>query len=116
MTERELQEAVARMCRDLGLFHKHDPDSRWNRDSGWPDSFIMNQRTGRVMFRELKTQSGTLSREQKIMGYALSAGGHDWRVWRPADLLDGTVAAQLCALAGVRQRPRQGTDTHREHE
>lgn len=107
MTERELQEAVRAMCAGPGLagvlFHYHPHDSRRSA-AGWPDSVILNWHTGRLMFRELKTRAGVLSAAQKRVGYALTAGGHDWQVWRPADLLDGTIAAQLCALAGLRQR------------
>jgi len=103
MTEAELQEHVRVLCRDLGLYHYHAHDSRRSA-GGFPDSWIINMRTGRAMFRELKTQSGQLSADQKALGYALTAGGHDWAVWRPNDLLDGTIAAQLCQLAAVRQR------------
>jgi hypothetical protein len=114
MTEAELQESVRRMCADLGLYHYHPHDSR-KSEGGWPDSVILNLRTGRLALRELKTQSGTLSSDrrlpsgivipgQKTIGYALTAGGHDWQVWRPSDLLDGTIAAQLCQLAGLKAR------------
>ena len=100
MTERELQEHVRKLCGDLGLYHYHTHDSRRSQQ-GFPDSLIMNLRTGRVLWRELKTQSGKLSHDQKIISYALAAGGHDWQVWRPADLMDGRIAAQLVALAGL---------------
>jgi hypothetical protein len=103
MTEAELQESVRRMCADLGLYHYHPHDSRRSA-SGFPDSWILNKRTGRVIYRELKTQSGQLTSEQKAIGYALTAGGHDWQVWRPNDLLDGTIGAQLCQLAGLKAR------------
>ena len=101
MTERELQEQVRLMCTQLGLYHYHTHDSR-RSNSGFPDSFIMNRRTGRIFWRELKTQSGQITSEQRAVGYALAAGGHDWSVWRPADLLDGSIAAALAALAGLK--------------
>ena len=56
------------------------------------------------MFRELKTQAGKLTAEQRMMGYALAAGGHDWAVWRPSDLFDGSIGTQLAVLAGSRVR------------
>lgn len=99
MTERELQNQVQLMCAQLGLYHYHAHDSRRSA-SGFPDSWIINLRTGRAMFRELKTATGQLTPEQKHLGYALAAGGHDWQVWRPADLRDGTIARQLAHLAG----------------
>ena len=101
MTERELQEQVRLMCTQLGLYHYHTHDSR-RSNSGFPDSFIMNRRTGRLIWRELKTQYGQITSDQRAVGYALTAGGHDWAVWRPADLLDGSIAAELAALAGLK--------------
>lgn len=109
MTERELQEAVRLMCAQLGLYHYHPHDSR-RSSAGWPDSVIISHRpglpgTGRgIIFRELKTQSGQLSADQKQVGYLLLACGLSWEVWRPADLFDGTIGAQLAALAGHRAR------------
>ena len=99
MTERELQEQVRLMCAQLGLYHYHAHDSRRSQ-GGFPDSWIISLRTGQAMFRELKSQAGKLTYEQKSLGYALRAGGHDWAVWRPANLLDGSIAAQLGQLAG----------------
>ncbi len=101
MTERELQEAVRRMCADLGLYHYHPHDSRRSQ-AGWPDSVIIGPT--RAIFRELKTQSGQLSADQRHVGYLLTAAGLSWEVWRPADLIDGTIGAQLAALAGLRTR------------
>jgi hypothetical protein len=103
MTEAELQESVRHMCADLGLYHYHTYDSRRSQN-GFPDSVIINMKTGRVLWRELKTQAGMLDPTQKAIGYALTAGGHDWQVWRPADLRDGTIGAQLCQLAGLKAR------------
>lgn len=103
MTERELQEQVRLMCAQLGLYHYHTHDSRRSQ-AGWVDSTIINTRTGRLMFRELKTQSGQMTADQKMIGYALTAGGFDWALWRPADLIDGAIAAELAALAGLKVR------------
>ncbi len=101
MTERELQDQVALMCRQLGLYHYHTHDSR-RSNAGWPDSVIIGPH--RAIFRELKSQAGRLSSEQRNVGYLLTAAGLSWEVWRPADLLDGTIGAQLAALAGHRVR------------
>jgi len=103
MTERELQEQVRLMCTQLGLYHYHTHDSRHSAP-GFPDCWILNARTGRVIYRELKTQTGQLTTRQKALGYALTAGGHDWTVWRPHDLMDGSVGAELAALAGHKVR------------
>lgn len=89
------------MCADLGLYHYHPHDSR-RSEGGWPDSVIIGR--DRAIFRELKSQAGKLTSEQRHVGYLLTAAGLSWEVWRPADLVDGTIGAQLAALAGHRVR------------
>jgi hypothetical protein len=101
MTEAELQDKVRQMCDQLGLYHYHPHDSRRSA-KGWPDSVIISQRTRRMIFRELKTESGTLTSEQKRVGYLLVAAGEDWAVWRPHDLSDGSIGAELAELSGRR--------------
>jgi hypothetical protein len=103
VTERELQEHVRLMCAQLGLYHYHTHDSR-RSSGGFPDSWIINLKTGRAIFRELKAQAGKLTADQRMLGYALAAGGHDWAVWRPSDYADGTIGTQLAILAGARVR------------
>lgn len=98
LTEADLQAQVTSMCAQLGLYHYHPHDSRRSA-AGWPDSVIISGRAGRIMFRELKTQAGKLTPEQRKVGYMLTACGLDWCVWRTNDLLDGTIATQLAALA-----------------
>jgi S-formylglutathione hydrolase FrmB len=99
MTETELQEQVRAYCADLGLFHYHTHDSRHSA-KGFPDSFIMNKRTGQIMFRELKNATRQATGEQKAFAYACAAGGHDWALWRPADLDSRRILTELCDLAG----------------
>ncbi len=98
MTEAELQEHVRYMCAQLGLYHYHPHDSRRSQ-GGWPDSAMINLRTGAIMYRELKGTTGQLTREQRLVGYAMRAGCHDWDVWRPEDLACGRIARELAALA-----------------
>lgn len=98
-----LQAEVSAICARLGLFCYHVPDSRRLKGmAGFPDCWILNMRTGRVLYAELKSQSGQQTGEQKAVMYALQAGKHDYVLWRPSDLLDGTLGATLCALAGHR--------------
>ena len=97
MPERELQEAVRRLCAGLGLFHYH-PHNSARSEAGWPDSTIIGRR---VLFRELKSECGRLSPEQAEVGRRLKAAGQNWRVWRPSDLLSGQIAKELTEVAGV---------------
>ncbi len=51
--------------------------------NGWPD--VVLARSGAVLFRELKTDGGTLSPDQTEWGQLLLSAGLDWKVWRPGD-------------------------------
>lgn len=98
MTERELQEHVRQLCADLDLYHYHPHNSRRSAP-GWPDSVIVSR--GGILFRELKTEHGSLSPEQRHVGDLITRAGGNWRVWRPRDLLDGQIAKELTELAAV---------------
>jgi hypothetical protein len=98
-----LQAEVEKACARLGLYCYHARIPYGSR-KGWPDCVIMNMATGQMMFRELKSASGQLSSEQKAVGYALKAGGHDYAVWRPADWIGGHIGTALARLAGHRPR------------
>lgn len=92
MTEAVLQKRV----RDLAIVHgwkfQHPYDSR-RSDPGWPDCVI--GRTGRLLVRELKTQKGRVSPDQREWLAILESCGIDAGIWRPVDLLDGTIDREL---------------------
>jgi hypothetical protein len=91
MTEAELQALVADACKHFGLHHYHTHDSR-RSTSGFPDSVIVGVR---VLYRELKDDTGKLSVAQRSWGSRLTAAGADWQVWRPADWHSGLILRQL---------------------
>jgi len=97
MPEAQLQNKVHLMCKDLGLYHFH-PYSMQRSEPGWPDSTIIGNR---VLYRELKSQYGRLTKEQTEVSYRLKAAGQNWRIWRPSDLLSGQIAAELAEVAAV---------------
>lgn len=103
MTERELQHHVAILCRDLGLWHYHTWNSQ-RSEPGWPDCVILGGAT--ALFRELKSERGRLTPEQRRCGSLLTRAGLDWCVWRPRDLADGTIARQLAAITACAVSPR----------
>jgi VRR-NUC domain len=95
MSEAELDGHVRSIAADLRLMRYHTHDSR-RSPAGFPDLVF----AGRwVMFRELKTEKGKLSEAQKEWLHALGLAGADVGVWRPTDLLNGTVAKELAAVA-----------------
>lgn len=87
-----LEANVLRLMADLGLWGYHTHDSR-RSEKGWPDWVILGPSGS--LFRELKSERGTLSVEQRRVGSRLLRAGLDWSTWRPSDLFAGTIARQL---------------------
>ena len=95
MLEADLQSKVLRLARDLGYeltYHTHD--SR-RSNPGFPDLVLLSMRRGRLLYRELKTERGQVSPDQRRWLIALRDVGADAGVWRPTDLLDGTILRDL---------------------
>jgi hypothetical protein len=107
MSERELENALRRILKDLpNVWHRHETDSR-GATPGVPDWMFLRlgSPSGAAMWRELKTEKGRLSQAQKVCIAAMEAAGLDVAVRRPSDLLSGTLARELAALAGLGVKP-----------
>ena len=94
--EAHLRELIADL--DLWGFHPHTSQ---RSAKGWPDWVIIGPR--KVIFRELKSQHGALTPEQRQVGEMLQRAGQSWRVWRPSDLLSGQIARELTEVAGLQE-------------
>lgn len=95
MSEKDFQTGVLKLARFHGFtlrYHTHD--SRRSAP-GFPDLILVNPGARRVLYRELKTNKGRVSPDQREWLDGLTACGMDAGVWRPNDLDDGTVLAQL---------------------
>src|SRR5271157_26495 len=86
MSEAQLEEHVRELCKGLGI------------TPGVPDDILIGPQG--VMWRELKTMRGKVTRAQQLLGEALLAAGQDWGVWRPGDLLSWRIARELVELSG----------------
>ena len=95
-----LDSHVRRLLADLGLWGYHVRNSRGS-ERGWPDWVIIGNR---VLFRELKTERGALSVEQREVGAKLQRAGQSWGVWRPRDLLSGKIVRELTGISMVQGR------------
>jgi hypothetical protein len=95
-TEKQFQETVKKLARFWGWcgFHisfSHGAvsgvhllglgDDHYD-SNGFPDWVFVRDR---ILFRELKTQRGTVSSDQKRWRRKLEAAGADYEVWRPGD-------------------------------
>lgn len=90
-TESEFQAQVLAVAKTFGFqltYHTHD--SR-RSNPGFPDLVLLHVRTGRLIFAELKTQTGRVRPEQEQWINAFRLGGHVAEVWRPADYVSGRI-------------------------
>ena len=101
MTERELELEVLAIAKGLRLMVRRVPDSRRiievQLGRGFPDLEILGPHA--LLFAELKTEGGILSRDEKRWRYALEAAGQRYVVWRPQHLVNHHVELELRQLA-----------------
>jgi hypothetical protein len=50
---------------------------------GWPDLVMVHPQRGLILYREIKGNNETVSKDQAEWGARLSIAGGDWNVWRP---------------------------------
>lgn len=93
-----LEAHLRKLLADLGLWGYHVRNSIGS-ERGWPDWVIIGP--GGIRYRELKSEAGTLSVDQRKVGAMLTRAGANWAVWRPRDLLNGTIERQLREIAAV---------------
>lgn len=94
MRESALQDQVEAMAFDLGWKTYHTHDSR-RSNPGWPDLALVHPTRGLFMVRELKTQRGRVSPEQREWLDALTNAGINASIWRPMDYVNHTVLREL---------------------
>lgn len=100
MSEKALDSNIRRLLHALGLAPTsfHPPDGTGRYRAGFPDWVIVGP--GGILYRELKSQKGRLSAEQRVWLEALRTAGADADVWRPEDWMSGRIQRELTALAG----------------
>jgi hypothetical protein len=101
MSEDELMEKIRVMCYDLRLLVFHAYDSRRSWGPGFPDLVIVGP--GGILFVEVKNAVNSLRVDQRRWGSAIFRAGGLWAIWRPAQLVNGTIARQLAAIAGLKE-------------
>lgn len=92
MLEADLQNTIIEMCGWFGLYVYHTHDSRKSA-GGFPDLVIIGDHG--VLYRELKTEKGHLSKDQAEVLERLRKAGQDAAVWRPSDLALGAIRGEL---------------------
>lgn len=82
LTEKDLQSLVLDVARIAGWRHYHTFNSKHSA-SGFPDLVFVGH--GRIVFAELKSETGKLSDKQKLWIEDLLKNGAEVHVWRPRD-------------------------------
>jgi hypothetical protein len=98
LTEKEWQAQVlqlAKLCGWKKAFHVYD--SRRSH-TGWPDLVLVRER---LVFAELKTETGKVSPAQWEWLDALGYAGAEVYVWRPSDLEQVAATLRRRAQNGV---------------
>lgn len=96
MLEKHFQGGVIKLAQSLGWMVAHfrpslNRSGRWQTavsgdGAGFPDLVLVHEKTGAVLFAELKRDSGKLTPEQERWRAALSKDGGRHCIWRPKDL------------------------------
>lgn len=82
--EEEFQTQVIQLARLRGWRVYHTHDSRHSA-AGFPDLVLVRERDGRLLFAELKSNTGRLTLDQRSWLAALRACGVPAFVWTPED-------------------------------
>lgn len=99
MTEAELMTEIRGLVDEYELQAFHESDSRRSWGKGFPDLVIAGP--GGCIYRECKTEHGSLSPEQREWKRVLQASGQRWALWRPTQLVNGTIETELAAVASI---------------
>jgi hypothetical protein len=82
LTEKAWQNQIIELATFCGWVHYHTYDSRRSA-AGWPDLVLC--RPPQLIFVELKTAKGRVTRAQAEWQAWLVACGQEFYVWRPSD-------------------------------
>lgn len=98
MSEDELQGHIVEASKLIRWYSYHTFDSR-HSVPGFPDLVMVNEFQQRVIFSELKKQSGRQSASQlrweRLLRAVSPAVRIEFYLWRPSDWLDGSIGRIL---------------------
>jgi hypothetical protein len=83
MTEAQWQRTITDLAETLGWLVYHTYDSR-RSEPGFPD-LVLVRAGDRVVFAEIKRETGRLTDDQAQWWWALERAGAEIYVWRPSD-------------------------------
>ena len=83
MTEKQWMAKVVAAAEEMRWKTYHTYDSR-KSEPGFPD-LVLVRRDDRVIYAELKSQTGKLTPAQDIWRQYLLSAGAEYHIWRPSD-------------------------------
>jgi hypothetical protein len=95
LTEDQFQSQVIQLAKLHGyelIYHTHD--SRRSQP-GFLDLVLISTRRKLALFRELKTETGKVSKDQLAWITGMQLVGLNAGVWRPSDLTNGHILNDL---------------------
>ena len=84
ISEKQFQKQIIGAFKEAGWNVYHNYDSR-RSTGGWPDLQMLDIKTGRLIFVEVKRESGKVRKAQRDVIEALQRGGAEVYIWRPSD-------------------------------
>lgn len=105
VSEDDLLRAVIDLADQLGVHVHHCRPARTERgwvtpiqgDAGFPDLVLAGP--GGVLFAELKSGEGRMTKHQSDWRVALAKAGATVVIWRPADMASGDIPTEMQRLA-----------------
>ena len=82
VSEKQFQSHLVKYARSCGWLVYHTYDSR-KSEPGFPDLVLVRDR---VLFRELKSEKGRLTKAQEAWADKLIVAGANYAVWRPSQI------------------------------
>lgn len=84
VSEKDWQAQIIEIAELYGWFAYHTYDSRRSA-AGWPDLVLARPSTGELIYVELKTDKGRLTKAQQAWLRILQDCNQETHVWRPRD-------------------------------
>jgi hypothetical protein len=84
LTEKQFQAQIISLAKTLG-WEVYHPFLSVFSERGWPDLSMVYEGRGRLLFAELKSETGKLTEHQEKWLALLRSTGVEVYLWRPAD-------------------------------
>ena len=103
MTHKELQSSIIEIATKFGWQHYHTFNSR-KSDTGFPDLVLIHADRGRIVYAEIKSDTGKTSHEQDEWLEMLARCDQEVYIWYPRHLEEIVMILMLGHKPSVAER------------